>query len=96
MYKLQIFFLGSLPNSEDVLEVCVSFLYSLNQPSNNVPILLDGVGCRSGSPPPRLIDCSHNGVGVHDCSHNEDIGLVCLGGNLFSRSMDKNYFSVVP
>ena len=60
----------------------VYHLYSLNQPSNNVPILLDGVSCRSGSPPPHLIDCSHNGIGSHNCSHNEDIGLVCLGGNL--------------
>ena len=25
----------------------------------------------------RLIDCNHDGFGVHNCSHHEDAGLVC-------------------
>ena len=39
-------------------------------------ILLDNVGC-SGTES-RLIDCSHNTIGSHDCSHSEDAGVTCL------------------
>ena len=38
-------------------------------------ILLDNVGC-SGTES-RLIDCSHNPIGSHDCSHTEDAGVTC-------------------
>ena len=39
------------------------------------PIYYDSVGCTGNEV--RLADCSHNGVGVHNCVHNEDAGVVC-------------------
>ena len=31
--------------------------------------------CRSGDR--RLADCSHGGIGKHNCGHLEDVGLNC-------------------
>ena len=50
---------------------------SYNQASSSTRTWLDNLGC-SGMES-RLIDCSHNGFGNEDCSHVEDIGLVCFG-----------------
>ena len=40
-------------------------------------IWLDNLLC-SGSET-RLIDCIHNGFGIHNCHHGEDAGLFCAG-----------------
>ena len=40
-------------------------------------IFLDNVGCRGNET--NLDDCAHNVVGVHNCDHGEDAGVICQG-----------------
>ena len=43
------------------------------------PIWLDDLRCfRNDS---SLLSCGHNEVGVHDCDHGEDAGVICAFGN---------------
>ena len=39
------------------------------------PIHLDNLICNSTET--KLVDCRHNGIGVHNCIHSEDAGLRC-------------------
>ena len=41
------------------------------------PIHLDEVSCRPSDT--NLLECDHDGVGQHDCGHNEDAGVRCFG-----------------
>lgn len=45
--------------------------------STSVPIWLDNVSCTGQEE--RLIDCSHNGVGIHNCNHNNNAAVICNG-----------------
>ena len=40
------------------------------------PIVLDNLNCRNNES--RLVDCPHNGLGVHNCFHSDDAGVGCL------------------
>ena len=39
------------------------------------PILLDNVRCTGSEE--ALLQCSHRGVGTHNCQHSEDAGVIC-------------------
>lgn len=39
------------------------------------PIHYDNVACNGTEA--RLADCSHSGIGIHNCAHDQDAGVVC-------------------
>lgn len=44
------------------------------------PILLDNVVCTGNES--NLLECDHNGIGNHNCRHDEDAGVSCCKCNV--------------
>ena len=51
-------------------------------------ILLDNVNC--GGTESSIFTCRHRNFGEHDCTHNEDAGVVCYGES--SKGRSKNIY----
>lgn len=54
-----------------------TFSYSFNQASSSIRTWLDGLRCTCSES--RLIDCPVNTIGSEDCTHSDDVGVVCIG-----------------
>ena len=39
------------------------------------PIHLDDLQCSGAEA--TLLNCTHSGIGVHNCDHPEDVGIIC-------------------
>ena len=46
------------------------------------PIHLDDLNCTGSES--TLSECAHSGVGIHNCAHHEDAGVLCISG-IFSQ-----------
>ena len=55
-----------------------SFIFGSGASSQSV--WLDDVACNGSES--RLIDCSHAGIGFHNCSQSNDVEIVCTNGEL--------------
>ena len=55
--------------------ICLHVHCRYSQASSSTPTWLDNVGCLGTES--RLASCSHRGYGNEDCSHSEDIALIC-------------------
>ena len=56
-------------------------------------IWLDDVSCNGSES--QLIDCSHAGIGLHNCVHSEDVGIVCTNGELGCDDSSTDVFDSV-
>ena len=88
--RLEVFYRGEWGtvcdddfDSEDATVVCRQLGYTTGTPyveahfgQGSGPILMDDVHCHGDEA--HIAQCPHNGFGVHDCSHSEDIGVMCI------------------
>ena len=54
-------------------------------------IYLDDMSCSGFED--RLIDCGHDGIGVHNCDHTDDAGARCMNGifSVYNIPLNINY-----
>ena len=61
---------------------------------NTGDIFLDNVGCTGNET--NLFECAHRGVGVHDCVHSEDAGVICPQGACSPVLIVLMWFNIFP
>ena len=73
-------------SSSDAEVVCTQLGYKFNgssvliaseTPIGSGPIFLDRVSCKGAEK--RVMDCQQAPVGLHTCTHQQDIGVKCIG-----------------
>ncbi len=64
--------------------VIVPPIYSFSQASSSTRTWLDKLRCLGTES--RLIDCPRNAIGVEDCTHTQDVALVCVPYRNFCMS----------
>ena len=52
---------------------------NINGETSDTRIWLDDLGCTTSHS--TLLSCPHNGIGVHDCIHSDDVALACGPAN---------------
>ena len=73
-----VLFLCNFPYKLNInLLICYAHTHSFSGRSGQ--IWLDNVDC-SSSHTGTLADCSHSSFGIHNCTHSDDVILVCVGG----------------
>ena len=65
----------TVTKNEHIPQTYNYFYYRFLQASSSTRTWLDNVHC-SGSES-RLAYCNHNGYGIEDCNHSQDIALIC-------------------
>ena len=69
--------------------LCLILSYRFPPASTSTPTWLDNVRCTGREN--RLASCRHNGYGNEDCSHIEDVGLVCRPSTRKFIGIDETY-----
>ena len=72
------------------VSITISLSYRFPSASSFTPIWLDELSCSSNDT--SLSQCTSRGIGVHDCGHNGDVTLSCLG----SKCVDWVHIEVFP
>ncbi len=77
-YAYKYLFLSNASMLSRYFPLCagIPFSFAFFGPGTG-PILYDDFGCTGMED--RLTDCSHLGVGQHNCAHFEDAGVRCTG-----------------
>ncbi len=73
---------------------CVNMIissYSFSQASSTTRKWLDNLRCRGTER--RLINCPANPIGVDDCTHSQDVALICTASTASTAS--KNLYIII-